>query len=137
MSDTEIWGPCGHNWLDFACYAAGVLDDEIEARAVEVQAVACAACSDELGDHLELAGLIYEAVVLFAGSSGSARPTPPAAPDPWRGTSNPQRPPTRGAGHGVDGTDGGGLSCRKFPSGSMLKNRFQLTPYVVEASHSL
>jgi hypothetical protein len=35
MSDnTEIWGPCGHNSLDFACYAAGVLDDEIEARAV-------------------------------------------------------------------------------------------------------
>jgi hypothetical protein len=70
MSDAEIWGPCGHNWLDFACYAAGVLDDEIEARTVEVQAVACAACSDELGDHLELAGLIYEAVVLFAGSRG-------------------------------------------------------------------
>jgi hypothetical protein len=36
-----------------------------------VQAVACAACSDELGDHLELAGLIYEAVVLFAGSTRS------------------------------------------------------------------
>ena len=53
MSDTEIWGPCGHNWLDFACYAAAALDDKDEARAVEVQAVACATCSDELGDHLE------------------------------------------------------------------------------------
>ena len=48
----------------------GALDDENEARAVEVQGVVCAACSDELGDHLELAGLIYEAVVLFGGSSG-------------------------------------------------------------------
>jgi hypothetical protein len=27
-----------------------------------VQAVACVTCSDELGDHLEVAGLIYEAV---------------------------------------------------------------------------
>ncbi|MDF3049215.1 MAG: hypothetical protein K0R87_853 [Pseudonocardia sp.] len=62
MGDAEIWGPCGHNWLDLACYAAGALDDENEARAVEVQAVACATCLDELGDHLEVAGLIYEAV---------------------------------------------------------------------------
>jgi hypothetical protein len=84
----------------------GALDDENEARAVEVQGVVCAACSDELGDHLELAGLIYEAVVLFAGSGGSAIPAPPAAPDPWRRTPNPQRPPTRGTGHGVDGTMG-------------------------------
>jgi|SRR5918994_3969369 hypothetical protein len=62
MSDTEIWGACGHDWLDIACYAVGAVDDENEARAVDVQAVACAACSDELGDDLEIAGLIYEAV---------------------------------------------------------------------------
>jgi hypothetical protein len=62
MSDTGIWGPCGHNWLDFACYAAGALDDKNEVRAVEVQAVSCATCSDELGAHLVVAGLIYEAV---------------------------------------------------------------------------
>ena len=62
---TEIRGACGHDWLDFTCYAAGVLDDENEARAVEVQAVACAACWDELGGHLVVAGLIYEAVDLM------------------------------------------------------------------------
>ena len=75
MSDTEIWGPCGHNWLDFACYAAGALDDENEARAVEVQAVACATCSDELGDLVEVAGLIYEAVDV---APASGRPAPAA-----------------------------------------------------------
>jgi hypothetical protein len=42
MSDTKIWGPCGHNRLDFACYAAGALNNEIEVRAVEAQVVACA-----------------------------------------------------------------------------------------------
>jgi hypothetical protein len=57
----------------------GALDDENEARAVEVQAVACVACSDELGEHLEVAGLIYEAVDVVTGSSGSAGLTPPAA----------------------------------------------------------
>jgi hypothetical protein len=62
MGDMESLGPCGHNWLDFACYAAGALDDEIEARAVEVRAVACATCSDELGGHLDVAGLIYKVV---------------------------------------------------------------------------
>jgi hypothetical protein len=39
-----------------------------EARAVEVQATPCAACSDELGDHLEVAGLIYEAVDVATAS---------------------------------------------------------------------
>jgi hypothetical protein len=39
MSDTEIWGPCGHKWLDFACYAASALDDGNEVRAVEAPAV--------------------------------------------------------------------------------------------------
>jgi hypothetical protein len=38
MSDTEIWGACGHNWLAFACYAARAIEDEIEARAVDAQA---------------------------------------------------------------------------------------------------
>jgi hypothetical protein len=70
MSDTEICGPCGHSWLEFACHAAGALDDEIEARTVEVQAVACVACSDDLGDHLEVAGLIYEASTLRRRQSG-------------------------------------------------------------------
>jgi hypothetical protein len=73
MSNTEIWGSCGHNWLDFACYAAGALDDEIEARAIEVQAVACAACTDELGDHLEVAGLIHEAVDAATALDGPPR----------------------------------------------------------------
>jgi hypothetical protein len=54
--------PCGDSWLDFARYAVGALDDEIETRAVEVQAVACAACSDKLGHHLVVAGLSYEAL---------------------------------------------------------------------------
>jgi hypothetical protein len=70
MSDMEIWGPCGHNWFDFACYAAGALDEGNEARAVEVQAAACAACSNELGYHLEVAGLIYEAVEVATASDG-------------------------------------------------------------------
>jgi hypothetical protein len=85
------------------------LDDGNEVRAVEVQAVVCAACSDELGDHLELAGLIYEAVLLFVGSSGSARPAPPAAPAPWHCTPTPssrELPYTHGAGHDVHDTDG-------------------------------
>jgi hypothetical protein len=47
----------------------GRLDDEIEVRAVEVQAVACAACLDEVGDHLEVAGLIYEAVDVATASA--------------------------------------------------------------------
>ena len=51
MSDTEIWGPCGHNWLDFACYAAGALDDD-EFRAVDALADACGICLAELGNHL-------------------------------------------------------------------------------------
>jgi hypothetical protein len=72
MSDTEIWGPCGHKWLSFACDAAGALDDEMEAGAVEVQAAVCAACSEELGDHLEVAGLIYEA--FDVGRTGRRRP---------------------------------------------------------------
>jgi hypothetical protein len=74
MSDTGIWGPCGHNWLDFACYAAGALDDGKEVRAVEVQAVVCAACSDELGDLVEVAGLIYEAVDVAPASVWRPRP---------------------------------------------------------------
>jgi hypothetical protein len=101
VSDTKIWGPCGHSWLDFACYAVGALDDEIEVRAVEMQAAACAACSDELGDDLEVAGLLYEAVDVVAGSTvirGVAHP-------------NPQRPP------GTAWTARmGGLSCRNFPN---------------------
>ena len=48
----------------------GALDDENEARAVEAQAVTCAACSDELGDHLEVAGLIYELVKVALTSDG-------------------------------------------------------------------
>jgi hypothetical protein len=78
MSNTEIWGPCGHNWLDFACYAGGALDDENEARAVEVQAVACATCSDELGDLVEVAGLIYEGVDVAPASVWRPRPRPPS-----------------------------------------------------------
>jgi hypothetical protein len=73
MSDTGIWRPCGHSWLDCACYAVGGLDEEMEARAVEVQAVTCAACSDELGDHLEVAGLIYEAVDVARCQFGGVR----------------------------------------------------------------
>jgi hypothetical protein len=33
-----------------------------------VQAVACAACSDELSDHLDVAALIYEAVDVVAAA---------------------------------------------------------------------
>ena len=96
MSDTEIWGPCGHEWINFACYAVGALDDEIEVRAVEMQAAACAACSDELGDDLEVAGLLYEAVdVVRRRHRDSGRRTPESA-----------APGRRGARHGVDGTDG-------------------------------
>jgi len=69
MSDTEIWGPCGHNSLDFAGYAAGALDDGNEVHAVEGQAVACATCSDELGDHLEIARLINGAVDIATASA--------------------------------------------------------------------
>jgi hypothetical protein len=54
---------------------AGALDNEMEARAVEVQAVAYAACSDELGDHVDLAGLIYEAV--DAATASAWRPPLP------------------------------------------------------------
>ena len=95
ISDVEIWGPCGHNWLDFACYAVGVLDDEVAARAIDVQAVACAACSDELGDYPEVARLIYEAVDIATASVW--RPAPAAVsraavvafgpPEPGRTTS--------------------------------------------------
>ena len=49
------------------------LDDEIETRAVEVQAVACAACSDKLGHHLVVAGLRYEALGAGDGVSSAGR----------------------------------------------------------------
>ena len=113
MSDVEIWGRCGHKWLDFACYAAGALDDENDARAVEVQVVACAACSDELGDHLKVGGLIYEAVDVVRRSSGSAGLTPPAA-RVRRRTPESAAPAYPWCRARVDVTDG--ASCRTFPS---------------------
>ena len=60
MSDTEIGGPCGHNWLDFACYAVGALDDEIEARAVDALADACGSCWAELTDVMRVVALLHE-----------------------------------------------------------------------------
>jgi hypothetical protein len=60
MSETEIWGPCGHNWVDFACYAVGALDDEIEARAVEALADACGICWAELMDVIRVIALLDE-----------------------------------------------------------------------------
>ena len=80
MSDTEIGGPCGHSWLDFACYAVGALDDEIEARAVEEQAAACAICSDELEETITVSAVLSEAAGGAAAvpESGLSRRATPA-----------------------------------------------------------
>jgi hypothetical protein len=59
MSVTKIWGPCGHNWLDFACYA-GALDDDEEIRAVEAQVGTCEICLDELMEAIKFSALLYE-----------------------------------------------------------------------------
>jgi len=60
MSDVEIWGPCGHNWLDFAGYAVGALDDDDGFRAVVALADACGICWTELMDVIRVIALLDE-----------------------------------------------------------------------------
>ena len=63
MSVTEIWGPCGHNWLDFGAWVTGDLD-EGEERDVEAQFAACDTCWNELQETITILALLCEAVAV-------------------------------------------------------------------------
>jgi hypothetical protein len=79
MSDTEIWGRCGHEWLDFAAWVTGDLDDR-EERAVEAQFAACDTCWDELDETITVSAVLYEAAggAAVAAESGLCRRATPA-----------------------------------------------------------
>jgi hypothetical protein len=56
MSDT-IQGTCGHDWIDFGCFARGELDDD-QFWAVDAQVDACDPCLAELREIVRVSLLL-------------------------------------------------------------------------------
>jgi hypothetical protein len=72
MSDTKIWGPCGHEWINFGAWVIGDLD-EGEERGVEAQLASCGTCWDQLEETITVSALLYKSLLLPASSSRVCR----------------------------------------------------------------
>jgi hypothetical protein len=66
MSDTEIWGRCGHEWINFVAWVTAELDER-EERAVEAQCAACDTYWDQLEETITVSALLYEAAATARG----------------------------------------------------------------------
>jgi hypothetical protein len=61
MSDTEIWGPCGHQWINFWAWVTGDLDEGEECVA-EAQFAGCDTCWHEVEETITVSALLYDVV---------------------------------------------------------------------------